>query len=172
MDLRLNKPPASPEHSRRIIGVDPGLAASGWGIIDFDHQRIRYIAHGCIETKADRPRSERLFSIYDRFRTLLEIYHPSEGAIETLYFSKNVSSAIPVAEARGVLCMSLAERGLPVREFTPNTIKQAVVGRGTADKAQVQDLVRIILGLPSIPTPNHAADALGVAVCCAHTILV
>jgi crossover junction endodeoxyribonuclease RuvC len=170
--LRLSNQRAVPEHGRRIIGVDPGLAASGWGVIDFDHQRIRYIAHGCIETKADRPRSERLFAIYGSFRAVLETYHPTESAIETLYFARNVSSAIPVAEARGVLCMSLAEWGLPVREFTPNAIKQAVVGRGAADKAQVQDLVRLILGLPSIPTPDHAADALGAAVCCAHTVLI
>jgi crossover junction endodeoxyribonuclease RuvC len=155
---------------RRIIGVDPGLAATGWGVIETDSLRIAYLAHGCIETKADRPRAERLFSIYTAFRAVLETWRPGESAMETLYFARNVSSALPVAEARGVLSMALAERGLPVREFTPRAIKQAVVGRGSADKNQVQDLVRIILGLPAIPQPDHAADALGAAVCAAHTI--
>jgi crossover junction endodeoxyribonuclease RuvC len=164
--------PAPPEGARRIIGVDPGLAFSGWGLIDFDKQRFRYLAHGCIETKADRPRAERLFFIYRRFRLILETYRPTEAAIETLFFARNVSSAIPVAEARGVLCMALAEQGLPVHEFSPNAIKQAVVGRGSADKRQIQELVRIILGLETIPRPDHAADALGAAVCCAHSALL
>jgi crossover junction endodeoxyribonuclease RuvC len=155
---------------RRIIGVDPGLAFTGWGVIESDSLRIVYLAHGCIETKADRPRAERLFSIYTAFRGVLETWRPSESAMETLYFARNVSSAFPVAEARGVLSMALAERGLRVWEFSPKAIKQAVVGRGSAEKNQVQDLVRIILGLPAIPQPDHAADALGAAVCAAHTI--
>jgi crossover junction endodeoxyribonuclease RuvC len=175
-DLRLSKKnrteggvPRNPAFPRRIIGVDPGLASSGWGIIDFDNQRIRYIAHGCIKTKADRPRADRLFAVYEAFCSVLDAYDPTESAVETLYFARNVSSAIPVAEARGVLCMALAERGLVVREFTPNAIKQAVIGRGSAEKSQIQDLVRIILGLDSVPTPDHAADALGAAICAAHS---
>jgi crossover junction endodeoxyribonuclease RuvC len=152
--------------------VDPGLASTGWGLIDFAGSRFRYVAHGCIETGTDRPRAERLFLIYRTFRTVLETYCPSEAAVETLYFARNVSSAIPVAEARGVLCMALAERELPVREFTPNAIKQAVVGRGSADKRQIQELVRLILGMEAIPKPDHAADALGAAVCCAHSTLL
>jgi len=156
--------------TRRVIGVDPGLAATGWGILDIQGSRIVYVAHGCIQTKAGVPRSERLFSIYSAFRAILETYAPTESAIETLYFSKNVSSALPVAEARGVVSMALAERGLPVREFSPMAIKQAVVGRGGADKSQVQELVRLLLGLPTIPTPDHAADALGAAICSAHTL--
>ncbi|MDR2151097.1 MAG: crossover junction endodeoxyribonuclease RuvC [Spirochaetaceae bacterium] len=155
--------------ARRIIGVDPGLASCGWGIVDVGDQRIRYVVHGCIETEAATPRAQRLLAIYRMFKTVLDEYQPTEAAIETLYFARNVSSAIPVAEARGVLCMTLAERGLPVREFTPNAIKQAVVGRGAADKVQVQELVRIILGLSTIPSPDHAADALGAALCCANT---
>lgn len=85
--------------------------------------------------------------------------------METLYFSKNVTSALPVAEARGVLSLALAERGIPLGEYTPMAIKQAVVGRGGADKAQVQEMVRILLGLPEVPKPDHAADALGAAIC-------
>ncbi len=160
----------SADRTRRIIGVDPGLASTGWGVLDVLGSRIVYVAHGHIQTKAGVPRSERLFYIYAAFRSVLESYAPTESAVETLYFAKNVSSALPVAEARGVLSMALAERGIVVREFTPMAIKQAVVGRGSADKAQVQELVRLILGLATIPKPDHAADALGAAVCSAHTL--
>jgi crossover junction endodeoxyribonuclease RuvC len=148
--------------------VDPGLASSGWGIIEFDNQRLRYIAHGCIETKADRPRAERLFFIYGQLCSVLETYGPDESAVETLYFGRNVTSAIAVAEARGVLSLALAQRGLTVREYTPNAIKQAVSGGGKSDKRQVQEMVRLLLGLDAIPRPDHAADALAAAICCAH----
>jgi crossover junction endodeoxyribonuclease RuvC len=154
---------------RRIIGVDPGLASSGWGVIEFDNQRLRYIAHGCIETKADRPRTERLFFIYGQFSSVLETYRPAESAVETLYFGRNVTSAIAVAEARGVLSLALAQKGLAVREYTPNAIKQAVTGGSRADKSQVQEMVRLLLGLDAIPKPDHAADALAAAICCAHS---
>jgi crossover junction endodeoxyribonuclease RuvC len=159
---------ASGGPSRRIIGVDPGLAAVGWGVIDASGPRLAHVAHGCIATKADSPRSERLLIIYRAFAEVLETYLPSEAGMETLYFAKNITSAMPVAEARGVLSLALAERGLAVREYTPMAIKQAVVGRGAAEKRQVQELVRLILGLDSIPKPDHAADALGAAVCRAH----
>jgi crossover junction endodeoxyribonuclease RuvC len=164
--LRLSKPVSG---TRRIIGVDPGLASTGWGVVDFSGNRLRYIAHGCIETKAETPRAERLFFIYQAFRQVLKTYKPVESAIENLYFARNVSSAMAVAEARGVLCMALTQQGLPVMDITPNAIKQAVVGHGAADKKQMQEMIRIILGLESIPRPDHAADALGAAVCCAHT---
>lgn len=154
--------------ARRIIGVDPGLAAAGWGIIEVVGSRIAHVAHGCIETKANTPRSERLLQIYQAFRSVLDEFGPTESGMETLYFAKNITSALPVAEARGVLCLALAEKGLSVHEYTPMAIKQAVVGRGAAEKAQVQELVRLILGLQSIPKPDHAADALGAAVCRAH----
>jgi crossover junction endodeoxyribonuclease RuvC len=123
-------------------------------------------------TKADRPRAERLFAIYRAFREILETWLPVESAMEKLYFSRNVSSALPVAEARGVLCMALAEQGLPVREFTPNAIKQGVTGSARADKAQVQEMVRFILALEGVPKPDHAADALASAICAAHTVFV
>jgi crossover junction endodeoxyribonuclease RuvC len=148
--------------------VDPGLASSGWGVVEFDNQRLRYVAHGCIETTAGRPRAERLFFIYRQFRSLLETYRPGESAVETLYFGRNVTSAIAVAEARGVLSLVLAQQGLAVREYTPNAIKQAVTGGSRADKRQVQEMVRLLLGLEAIPAPDHAADALAAAICCAH----
>jgi crossover junction endodeoxyribonuclease RuvC len=149
--------------------VDPGLAATGWGVVDYADNRLRYVAHGCIETEAGHPRAERLFFIYRMFLTVLDTYNPLESAIETLYFGRNVSSAIPVAEARGVLSMALTQRGLPVREFSPNEIKQGVTGQAGADKKQIQEMLRFLLGLETIPKPDHAADALGAAVCAAHT---
>ncbi|MDR2073522.1 MAG: crossover junction endodeoxyribonuclease RuvC [Spirochaetaceae bacterium] len=154
---------------RRIIGIDPGLAFTGWGIVDYEKSRLHYLAHGCIETGTAQPRAERLFFIYRQINTVLDTYNPTEAAMETLYFGQNVTSAITVAEARGVLSLAMAERNLPLAEFTPQAIKQAVVGVRRAEKEQVQEMVRIILGLPVIPRPDHAADALGVAMCLAHT---
>jgi crossover junction endodeoxyribonuclease RuvC len=155
---------------RRIIGVDPGLASVGWGVLECAGNKIHYVDHGNIETKAGRPQAERLFSIMESIRSIIDTYRPTEAAVETLYFGRNVSSAIPVAEARGVVFAVLAERGLPVREFRPNAIKQGVTGVSSADKKQVQEMVRIILGLPEIPKPDHAADALGAAICAAHSV--
>ncbi|MDR1104962.1 MAG: crossover junction endodeoxyribonuclease RuvC [Treponema sp.] len=154
---------------RRIMGVDPGLASAGWGVIDYVQGRVKYVAHGCIETKAQTPRAERLLFIYLSLKELLETYRPGESAVETLYFGRNVTSAIPVAEARGVISLALAEKGLHVREFTPAQIKQGVVGTARADKVQIQEMVRLILGLSGIPSPDHAADALAAAICCAHS---
>jgi crossover junction endodeoxyribonuclease RuvC len=155
---------------RRIIGVDPGLASTGWGVVDYSGGKIRYISHGCIETEAGRPRAERLFVILTALRRVLDEWRPREAAVEILFFGRNVSSAIPVAEARGVVSAALAERGLPVREFTPNAVKQGVVGVASADKSQIQEMVKIILGLSEIPKPDHAADALAAAICGAHSI--
>jgi crossover junction endodeoxyribonuclease RuvC len=119
-------------------------------------------------TKAGPPLAERLFFILESLRSVLDTYRPTESAIEILYFGKNVSSAIPVAESRGVVLAALAERGLVVHEFRPNAIKQGVTGVSGADKNQVQEMVRIILGLEEKPAPDHAADALGAAICAAN----
>jgi crossover junction endodeoxyribonuclease RuvC len=153
---------------RRIIGIDPGLASTGWGVVDYAEGRVRYVDHGSIETKADRPRAERLFFIAEAIRSILDSLEPDEAAIENLYFGRNVSSAIPVAEARGVISAALAGRGMPIHELRPNEIKKGVAGVSGADKRQVQEMIRIILGLSDIPKPDHAADALGAAVCAAR----
>ena len=150
---------------KRVLGIDPGLASTGWGVIDDINGKIQYIDHGLILTKADCPRPERLFFILQSIRSVIEKYSPSEVVIENLYFGKNVSSAIPVAEARGVISAAVAEKGIPVSEITPNAIKMGVVGTISADKKQVQEMVKIILGLEKIPKPEHAADALGAAIC-------
>ena len=151
-----------------IIGVDPGLASTGWGLVSRSEGRIRYVAHGCIETGTDKARGERLVFIYKSFTKILKKYDPEEAAMENLYFGKNISSAMAVAEARGVLLMALSARGIPVLELTPNAIKMAVVGITKAGKTQVQEMVRFILGLEDIPKPDHAADALGAAICAAN----
>jgi len=150
---------------RRILGIDPGLASTGWGVLEDINGKILYIDHGTIKTKADCPRAERLFFILQSVRSIIEKYAPGEAAIETLYFGKNVSSAIPVAEARGVISAAIAEKGIRLHEFTPNAIKLGVAGNARADKEQVQEMVKIILGLDDIPKPDHAADALAAAIC-------
>ena len=151
-----------------MIGIDPGLARAGWGVIEYRDNRVRCLAHGCIETPAAEARARRLLTIYQEIRRIIKEWRPRAGAIEELYFAKNAKSAMPVAEARGVLCLALAEAGIPVYEYSPNKIKQAISGVGSADKAQVQEMVRLILGLESAPRPDHAADALGAAICHAH----
>jgi len=153
---------------RRIIGIDPGLASTGWGLIEYVNGKICHIDHGSIETKAGCPRPERLFFIFETIKQILINYKPTEAAIETLYFGKNVTSAIPVAESRGVISVALAEYGLPITEFTPNEIKLGVTGVSRADKTQMQNMVRIILGIDIIPKPDHAADALAAAICAAN----
>jgi len=163
--LTLAKQKQTEIESRRIIGIDPGLASTGWGILDSVNGKIKYLDHGVIVTKADTPRADRLFFILQYIRDLLKKYKPREAAIETLYFGKNVSSAIPVAEARGVISAAIAEKGIFLHEFTPNAIKQGVTGVSSADKKQVQEMVKLILGLEKVPKPDHAADALAAAIC-------
>lgn len=156
------------KRGKRILGIDPGLASTGWGVLDYQDGKIKYIDHGIIETKAGQIRSERLFFILQSVRSIIDKYKPTQAAIETLYFGKNVSSAIPVAEARGVISAAIAERGIPLFEYAPNAIKQGVTGVARADKEQVQEMVRIILSLDKIPKPDHSADALGAAICAAN----
>ena len=158
----------APQLPLRIIGVDPGLATTGWGVVEASRGRISYIAHGFIETGKEEKRGDRLNRIYKSFLKILKTYEPAGAAMEKLYFGKNVSSAMAVAEARGVLLLALAGRGLPVLELTPNAIKQGVTGVTKADKNQVQEMVRFLLGLAEIPEPDHAADALAAAICAAN----
>ena len=154
---------------RRIIGVDPGLASTGWGVVEYSRGKLHYLAHGCIVTGTEKSRGERLLFIYKSFQKILKSYKPSEAALENLYFGKNISSAMSVSEARGVLLLALSAQGLMIRELTPNAVKQAVVGVTRADKKQIQEMVRLILGLKEIPKPDHAADALAAGICAAHS---
>ncbi|MCL2763689.1 MAG: crossover junction endodeoxyribonuclease RuvC [Treponema sp.] len=150
---------------RRILGIDPGLASTGWGVLDDVNGKAKYIDHGVIVTKADCARADRLFFILKSMQEIIKKFKPTEAAIETLYFGRNASSAIPVAEARGVISAVVAGKDIFLHEYTPNAIKLGVTGSASADKKQVQQMVRIILELDNIPKPNHAADALGAAIC-------
>lgn len=153
----------------RVIGIDPGLANTGWGIIESDGIRFNYLKHGTITTKNDVPSTIRLKSIYDQLTEIIDEFKPRGAGIETLYFAKNVSSALPVAQARGVQLLALGNRGIITGEYTPIEIKQSVVGNGRGTKKQVQDMVKLLLKLKEIPKPDHAADALAAAICHVHS---
>lgn len=151
-----------------ILGIDPGLAHTGWGIIDAQEGRYRLVDHGVITTDSQDAPGRRLSRLYDEIRALLGERAPVEAGVESLYFAKNASSAIPVAQARGVVLLALERAGVPAEEYTPQAIKQAIVGQGRAEKSQVQELLRVLLGLSAIPEPDHAADALAAAICHVH----
>ena len=151
-----------------ILGIDPGLASTGWGVITSERGRVRCCEYGVIRTPAKERIGRRLVRIYEGVSAVIERFNPTEAGIEALFFSRNVSSAIPVAQARGVVFFALERAGVVSREFTPQVIKQAVVGGGGADKEQVTQMVRVILGLSDPPRPDHAADALAAAIACAN----
>jgi crossover junction endodeoxyribonuclease RuvC len=153
---------------RTVIGIDPGLAATGWGVVRFDGSRFLHIGHGVVKTDPETPLPQRLRIIHSAIRKLLAKYGPSEAGVEELFFSRNTSSAMQVAHARGVVLLALGERGIPVGCYSPQHVKQAVIGRGRADKSQVQRLVGVVLGLAEVPGPDHAADALAIAICHAN----
>lgn len=153
---------------RVVVGIDPGLASVGWGVVRQAGSALARLDHGCITTEAGLPMHERLEAIYRAVRSLLQTWKPQSGGTESLFFFRNVSSALPVAEARGVIRLAFAHEGVPLREFTPNDIKKSVTGSARADKAQVQEMVRILLGLDKVPKPDHAADALAAAICSIH----
>lgn len=159
----------NPKNVCRVLGIDPGLASTGWGIVDFASSRYRLVAYGVIETKKNTPHAERLLAIYNRIYALVTKYKPTIAGMETLFFAKNVTSAMGVSEARGVLSLCLAQHCVPLENYTPNEIKQSVTGTGKADKELVQNYVKLLLGLIDVPKPDHAADALAAAITCIHS---
>ncbi len=152
-----------------ILGIDPGLAIVGYGVIDYQAPRFRTLAYGAITTPAHTPLEDRLTAIYDGMNELIAMYHPAEMAIEELFFTKNITTGIAVAEARGVALLAARQHQLNIYEYTPMQVKQAVVGYGGAEKKQVQMMVRTILNLEKMPKLDDTADALAIAVCHAHT---
>ncbi|MFP4153392.1 MAG: crossover junction endodeoxyribonuclease RuvC [Alkalispirochaeta sp.] len=152
-----------------VLGIDPGLASTGWGVIRGDRGRISCVGYGVVRTASSQEVGERLGKIYDAIVDMVRRYAPDAAGIEGLYFTKNTTSAIPVAQARGVVLLALNQLGVPAREFTPQVIKQGVVGTGQADKEQVMQMVRIVLGMEEVPRPDHAADALAAAVTMLHS---
>lgn len=159
-------------NGQRIIGIDPGLASTGWGLIQAVSNRIVYLAHGVITTSSKLSQQERLLILHTKLSEIIDQYKPSCAGMETLYFAKNVTSAMAVSEARGVVTLTLGLKNIPLSEYTPHGIKQAVVGIARAEKAQVQESVRFLLGLSEIPKPDHAADALAAAITRFHTIQI
>lgn len=150
-----------------IFGVDPGTAKMGFGVIEYEHDS-RLIAHGVLETPAKTAMPGRLRTLYELVSELLDTHAPAVLAIEQLFFARNVTTAISVGQARGVVLLAAALRDIPVEEYTPSEIKQSIVGYGKADKTQIQEMVRMLLNLDAIPQPDDAADALAVAICYAH----
>ena len=152
-----------------ILGVDPGLASTGWGVIDAEAGSLKYVSHGVIRTDSTTPTGRRLLTLHRELSEICRRWRPVSAAIESLYFAKNITSAIPVAQARGVVMLLLEEGEIEAEEYPPQAIKQALVGHGRATKEQVQELVRLLLGLQELPKPDHAADALAAAITHHHT---
>ena len=149
-----------------VLGIDPGTATTGYGLVrETPEGGLQYVDCGVILTPAGMPQDRRLVMLYEQFMEILLLHRPDSGAVEKLFFSRNVTTAITVGQARGVLLLGMAQKGVSVAEYTPMEVKQAVSGYGGADKQQVQLMVQAILQLETIPRPDDAADALAVAVC-------
>lgn len=151
-----------------VIGIDPGVARLGYGVIKEDKGVIRPLCYGCIRTRAGKRQAERLFAIYTEITALFAKYPPDFLAIEKLFFTKNVTSAMSVSEVRGVILLAAEQHNIPVEEYTPNQIKQAITGSGRADKVQMQEMIKRLLHLDEIPKPDDAADGLSIALCHIH----
>ncbi len=153
----------------RIFGIDPGSDRTGYGCVETDGSRHRIVTCGAIRASSAASFSDKLLAIHRELAALLRDHRPDSVAIENLFHSANVRSALKLGHARGVAMLAAAEAGLPIAEYTPAEIKRAVVGYGRAEKPQVQHMVKLILGLAAAPTPHDAADALAVAICHAHS---
>jgi crossover junction endodeoxyribonuclease RuvC len=154
----------------RILGVDPGSGSTGYGIIDTDGLQHKAIVYGAIKTNAKRPFHERLLKIHEDLSELLLREKADAMAIENVFHAANVQAALKLGHARGVALLVAAQHHLSVHEYSPLEIKSAVVGYGRAEKSQVQSMVQLLLGLAELPTPDHAADALAVAICHANRL--
>ena len=153
----------------RILGIDPGVAIVGFGVVDSEGGTQRMVQYGAINTPANTPLATRLVQIEQDLMELLDQFKPDEVAIEELFFSKNITTGIAVAHARGVILATVEKAGIPLYEYTPMQVKQAVVGYGLAEKNQVMDMTKRLLKLRSIPKPDDAADALAIAICHARS---
>lgn len=150
---------------RLVLGIDPGTATTGYGLVrDREDGSLEAVAYGTIQTPANDPAHRRLATLFHQLNDLLLLHRPDSCAVEKLFFQRNVSTAIAVGQARGVVMLAIAEAGLEVAEYTPNEVKQAVTGYGAAQKRQVQEMVRTLLMMPEIPRPDDAADALAIAI--------
>lgn len=153
----------------RTLGIDPGIATMGWGIVEQQQGQLRLVEYGAILTPAGMPVPDRLVMIYNQLNEIIEKHQPTEAAIEELFFGKNVNTAISVGQARGVALLALAQHQLSVTEYKPNSVKQTVAGYGGADKKQMQEMVKQTLRLDKVPRPDDAADAVAIAICHSYT---
>jgi len=151
-----------------FLGIDPGLAGTGYGVILQDKSKLSLLNYGCIKTSKEQPFEDRLDCIYRGIVGILEKYKPDFCSLEELFFAKNVKSALKVGEARGVVILAAKHKNLKIYEYTPLQIKEALTSYGRADKGQIQTMVKILLRMKEIPEPDHAADALAAAICCAN----
>ena len=153
----------------QTIGIDPGTAIMGWGIVEEMGGTLRSVDYGALTTPAGSEPAQRLLLLYQGLTDLLHQRKPDAAAVEELFFSRNVTTALAVGQARGIVLLALALADIPVFEYKPREVKQAVAGYGGADKRQMQEMVRMTLGLPSIPRPDDSADALAIAICHSYT---
>ncbi len=153
----------------RIIGIDPGYAIIGYGIVDYNANHFTVVDYGAVTTKAHTPFEQRLSDIYIGLNQLISTYKPDAMSIEKLFFNTNTTTAIDVAQARGVIVLTAAQAGVKIAQYTPLQVKQSVVGYGRAEKKQVQEMTKLMLGLKSVPKPDDTADALALAICHAHS---
>ena len=153
----------------RVLGIDPGYAIVGWGVVEYAGNRFVPIAYGAVCTDKDTPFEQRLIEIYDGIKDICTRYQPEALSIEKLYYQHNQTTVIGVAEARGVILLAAAQCGVPIYEYTPMQVKQAVVGYGNASKHQVQDMTKRLLHLQAMPKPDDAADAIAIALCHARS---
>ena len=151
-----------------VLGIDPGTARTGYGLVSREGSALLMVDYGCLETINDRPLGERLLLIHEALTELIERHRPAIMGVERLFFNRNVQTAFAVGQARGVALLAAAQHGLPVFEYGPHEVKLAVTGYGRASKDQVQRMVQLVLSMTELPRPDDAADALAVAVCTAH----
>ena len=152
-----------------ILGIDPGYAIVGWGVLSYQNNSFKVLGYGAITTEADMAMFDRFKVIHEELNQIIETYHPECMAIEELFFNSNRTTAINVAQARGVLLLSAINHGLSIFEYTPLQVKQAVAGYGRAEKTQVQQMTKLLLGLNQVPKPDDTADALAIAICHGHS---
>ncbi len=151
-----------------VLGIDPGTARLGYGVVSREGSALEMLDYGCLETTKAQLPEQRLLIIHEGLTDLIETHHPEAMGVERLFFNKNVQTAMAVGQARGVVLLVAAQHGLPVFEYGPHEVKLAVTGYGRAPKDQVQRMVQLVLAMPELPRPDDAADALAVAVCTAH----
>ena len=150
----------------RILGIDPGIAATGWGVIEAEGSKFKSLDYGFIKTYPRETSGQRLMIIYNTIRQIIDQYKPEKVSVEDIFFARNKLSAIPVAEAKGVILLATESKEIDTFVFSPLQIKQALTGNGRAEKNQVQEMVKLLLGIKDKIKPDHAADALAAAICC------